>query len=200
MPVGRVEKVAAFITRASANGGRELLVFEHDNPLAGIQVPAGSVEPGETPLSAVLREVSEEAGLTGVEVVGAPTLAPLELADDEWYLVLDGTGRSMLREYDLAGPVVRVAERDPERVLLIATHPNGDPVEWWASPDAITRDVPRWLFNLRLVEPAPDTWERAYDRTAPWRFYWVPLSEFIPLYGVGSDWLTIMRPRLETGG
>jgi hypothetical protein len=148
----------------------------------------------------VLREVHEEAGLTGVEVVGEPMLAPLELADDEWYLTLNGIGRPMLREYDLASPIVRIAEHASGRVRLAATHPNGDPVEWWAAPDAVTRDVPRWLFGLRLVEPAPDTWERAYDRAAPWRFYWAPLSGDIPLSGVGSDWLSLMRPRLEAGG
>jgi hypothetical protein len=79
-------------------------------------------------------------------------------------------------------------------------HPSGEPVEWWATTDAITRDIPRWLFSLRLVEAAPDNWERAYDRGAAWRFYWAPLSEAIPLIGVQAEWLSIMRPRLEAGG
>ncbi len=44
-----------------------LLVFTHDDvplQLAGVQVPAGSIEPGEGPEHAAVREVFEETGLT----------------------------------------------------------------------------------------------------------------------------------------
>lgn len=54
-----VKKVVAYITRED-----ELLVFTHrDYPEAGVQVPAGTVEEGETLDAAVLREVHEETGL-----------------------------------------------------------------------------------------------------------------------------------------
>ncbi len=53
-------KVVAYITR-----GRELLVFEHEGmPEAGVQVPAGTVEPDEPLEAALWREVAEESGLT----------------------------------------------------------------------------------------------------------------------------------------
>jgi len=55
----RKTKVLAYITHA----GR-LLVFRHpDAAEAGIQVPAGTVEAGEDPETAVLREAAEETGL-----------------------------------------------------------------------------------------------------------------------------------------
>lgn len=58
-----VEKVIAYITREKY-GRLELLVFEHEDfPTAGIQVPAGTVDPGEDVSSALLREVLEESGL-----------------------------------------------------------------------------------------------------------------------------------------
>jgi 8-oxo-dGTP diphosphatase len=61
-----VEKVLAYITR-ERTGRVELLVFTQPAaPEAGVQVPAGTVDPGETPEQAVLREVLEESGLTGV--------------------------------------------------------------------------------------------------------------------------------------
>ncbi|MEM7335281.1 MAG: hypothetical protein AAF490_24600 [Chloroflexota bacterium] len=43
-------KVTAFITRETVNG-RELLVFQH--PYAGVQLPAGTVDPNEAPETAV---------------------------------------------------------------------------------------------------------------------------------------------------
>lgn len=44
--------------------GPRVLVFEHlDEPDAGVQLPAGGVEPGETPAEAAVRELREESGL-----------------------------------------------------------------------------------------------------------------------------------------
>jgi 8-oxo-dGTP pyrophosphatase MutT (NUDIX family) len=57
-------KVFAYITSRD-----RLLVFRHPlEPSAGIQVPAGTVEPGEEPDSAVLREAWEETGLAGLRL------------------------------------------------------------------------------------------------------------------------------------
>ena len=61
-----MHKVAAFITRGS-DSALELLVIDH--PHAGIQLPAGTVEPDETPDAAVWREIREETGLTAVRLV-----------------------------------------------------------------------------------------------------------------------------------
>ncbi len=58
-----VQKAYGFVLREGGDG-RELLVFEHaGQPEAGLQVPGGTVEEGETPLEAVAREVLEESGL-----------------------------------------------------------------------------------------------------------------------------------------
>lgn len=58
-------KAFAYITR-----GNQLLVFEHPHePQAGIQVPAGTLEPGETPEAGVLREAYEETNLSGLKIV-----------------------------------------------------------------------------------------------------------------------------------
>ena len=60
-----VEKVTAFIIRESKDG-QELLLFEHPN--AGVQIPAGTVEDDETPEEAVIREATEETGLTSLSM------------------------------------------------------------------------------------------------------------------------------------
>jgi predicted DNA-binding transcriptional regulator YafY len=58
-PTRRVDKAVAYVTR-----GDLLLVFDHaDFPEAGMQVPAGSIEPGETASEAARRETFEETGL-----------------------------------------------------------------------------------------------------------------------------------------
>jgi 8-oxo-dGTP pyrophosphatase MutT (NUDIX family) len=59
-------KAFAYITHS-----QNLLVFRHPFVTeAGIQVPAGSIEPGERPEHAVLREVCEETGLSGLKIAG----------------------------------------------------------------------------------------------------------------------------------
>jgi 8-oxo-dGTP pyrophosphatase MutT (NUDIX family) len=52
-------RVVAYVVRDGA-----LLVFDHrDVPQAGTQFPAGTVEDGEEPAAAVVREVLEECGV-----------------------------------------------------------------------------------------------------------------------------------------
>ena len=51
------------------SGSRLLLFTQPGAPDAGIQVPAGTIEPGENPWDAVMREASEETGLTGIKYV-----------------------------------------------------------------------------------------------------------------------------------
>ena len=74
-------KVFAYVTR-----GKELLVFRHrDFPEAGIQVPGGSIEDGEEPEQAALRELREESGLTEVRMIGLVgryLYNPAHLADE----------------------------------------------------------------------------------------------------------------------
>jgi len=64
------KKVLMYVTR-ERNGATELLVFEHrDHPAAGLQVPAGTIEPGEPAIDAAHRELMEESGLTGLAFQG----------------------------------------------------------------------------------------------------------------------------------
>jgi len=59
------QKVFAYITH-----GDRLLVFRHTRfPRAGIQVPGGTLDPGEDPAAGVLREATEETGLRKLEIV-----------------------------------------------------------------------------------------------------------------------------------
>ncbi|GAA1410092.1 hypothetical protein AUR04nite_25370 [Glutamicibacter uratoxydans] len=60
-PGTRSEKVVCFLVRQ-----RHVLVFTHkgfDLRTTGIQVPAGTVKPGEDPAAAAVRELAEESGI-----------------------------------------------------------------------------------------------------------------------------------------
>ncbi len=60
-------KIVAYITRQRGSK-TQLLVFEHiDFPDAGVQVPKGTVEPGEAIEHAAAREIREETGLTQLD-------------------------------------------------------------------------------------------------------------------------------------
>jgi len=62
-----VDKVFVCLVR-TRDKGCELLVFRsHDEP--GFEVPKGSVEPGESRLSATFRELFEESGIGSGRVV-----------------------------------------------------------------------------------------------------------------------------------
>ncbi len=66
------------ITRETAQG-RQLLVFTHRVPDApDVQVPGGTIEPGESPVEGALREAREE---TGLSTFGPPCV----LAEEVWH-------------------------------------------------------------------------------------------------------------------
>ncbi|MBS8225546.1 NUDIX domain-containing protein [Vannielia litorea] len=61
-----IPKALAAVLRGPAIA-RELLIFRH--PLTGDQLPKGTIEPGEGPATAAIRELQEESGLS----LAAPT-------------------------------------------------------------------------------------------------------------------------------
>ncbi|HEX2037164.1 MAG TPA: NUDIX domain-containing protein [Chloroflexota bacterium] len=69
-PKALKRKVFAYVTHQDYLGQR-LLIFSHPRaPAAGLQVPAGTVEGGESLEAAVMREAREETGLTDLLLVG----------------------------------------------------------------------------------------------------------------------------------
>jgi 8-oxo-dGTP pyrophosphatase MutT (NUDIX family) len=80
-----VSKVMAYITREGRKG-KEVLVFRHEHHSeAGLQVPGGTVDEGETPQTALHREILEETGLSCLKLVG-PLTRVLSYSDSrrEW--------------------------------------------------------------------------------------------------------------------
>ncbi len=77
--------------------GIEILVFKH--PLAGIQLVKGTIEAGESPREAAVRELMEEAGLAGASVVSDLGLWKVELRDQVWSFHLCDVGHALPDEW-----------------------------------------------------------------------------------------------------
>ena len=108
----------------------EVLVFRHrDFPEAGVQVPGGTVEAGETLETAVVREVFEESGLRDLRIVRY--LGALE------YYAAEREERQLRHFFELEAPLllteswihtVTKGESDAGLVFLF---------EWWPLDRAI---------------------------------------------------------------
>lgn len=68
-----IDKVMVYVTcQKPGSKKHSLLLFKHVGlPEAGIQVPAGTIEIGESPEAAAIREIQEESGLTDITLVSA---------------------------------------------------------------------------------------------------------------------------------
>jgi 8-oxo-dGTP pyrophosphatase MutT (NUDIX family) len=102
-------KVAALITRPGPDGP-EVIVFDH--PVSGYQLPAGTVEDGESFEAAALREGWEETGALGLELVRE-------------------VGVSTLRDEDRHIFHLRATVEMPDE-WRVAT-PDGGGLIWWCS-------------------------------------------------------------------
>ncbi|MEG0416724.1 MAG: NUDIX domain-containing protein [Erysipelothrix sp.] len=71
-----IKKAYGYVTR-NIEETTQVLVFQHSNPEAGIQIPKGTVKPNEDTYNAVRREIEEETGLSNFDVVDL-------IAEDFW--------------------------------------------------------------------------------------------------------------------
>jgi 8-oxo-dGTP diphosphatase len=97
------QRVVAYITRVR-DGRVDLLVFAHrDFPEAGIQVPAGRLEPREELEAGLRREIEEEAGLSNIRI-----LKELEGFEDHYPSQYENHGFHVVLEGDVADEWVHV--------------------------------------------------------------------------------------------
>jgi 8-oxo-dGTP pyrophosphatase MutT (NUDIX family) len=148
MPTGPVQKVAAYITRVE-----RLLVFRHVDFLdAGIQVPGGTLLPGESPLSGALREAHEETGLT--------SLVPLAYLGSRRYTFGDG---SVVQHIERHYVHLACTRDTPERWVAWERDPSDGSVEpiafehYWAPLSAVPLLMPGmgdllWAIGGREID------------------------------------------------
>ncbi len=194
-------KVTAFVTRA--HDGVDVLLIETAH--AGIQFPAGTMEEGEEPAAAALREATEETGLEAfgraravgmVDLDMSPPLAatlrttPLYLhprADAASMSSLrNGLAVSVAREQDGFAQVTFSEYADLERRVLSAQ------ITGWAPRRAITRKLRRYFFVLPFTGEAPASWMHRADHHQ-WRLFWAPVGALPAIVPGQASWVDVLR-------
>jgi len=182
-----IPKVTAFVTRDDeSTAGIELLVFQH--PDAGVQFPAGTVDPGETFETAALREVGEETGLLNTRLVnhlgtkitkldvGKAVIVDTSLKngpfDDAENLAVFPRGYwcHVLNEQD-GYSEVRYEElnhnNNPPSVILRFTG--------WILSESLADRMERGFFHMHAVDPSPERWVQRAEGRFDFVCYWLPL-------------------------
>lgn len=208
LPADRVlQKVTAFITRQHPNKEKELLVFQH--PTAGVQLPAGTVERGESVEEAAYREVAEETGLTDVQLVQHIGATNTELTDG-WHLFLES---ATLR----AGPHseapslhwvfgrgswcnVRNEEDGFAEIQYEELNQNLTPAKadirfsGWVPADVLCNRLARHFYHFELVGDTEERWVQQAERD--FECYWTPLTPKPSLVQGQNEWLDFAYDRL----
>ena len=202
-------KITAFVTR-ERDEKRELLVFRH--PSAGVQLPAGSVELGEDPAAAALREVTEETGLTNIALNAFLGVRIYPLPDSGRILTRsvalldspDGVppGNAFLRrgltvhELERLGDYSRIEFREYEMragaLEIAAVLASG-----WAASADLSASVERFFYHIQAHEATPDEWTWFAEDEHDFQCYWVPLSQDPGLVNGQDQWLAWFVDRLR---
>lgn len=203
-----MDKVTAFIIR-DGPAGPELLILQH--PYAGLQLPAGTVEPDESLPQAALREAQEESGLSALEIVRELGIEELDLRSMQraimsrtqtvyarpdptgfdWASIRSGLWVDVLRRVP-GWAHVRFTEWDVWPNPSYATFE----ITGWLPDDAISEVQRRAFYLIRPIAPTPERWITFNDHHR-FTLFWAPLSDLPPLVAVQQEWLDRFRDQLS---
>jgi 8-oxo-dGTP pyrophosphatase MutT (NUDIX family) len=194
-----VEKVTAFILRPTPDG-RMLLLLEH--PFAGVQIPAGTVEPGETPEQAVVREILEETGLQitsvpvpighdetqlpsnqAIVVPPATVYARPDVSSFDWIQIRSAVEVQVLRQEPGFSQITYIendCEPSPNYVSMQITG--------WIRREFLAQRRIRYFFYLEYDQPTAPDWQTFSDHHT-FRLFWHPLDRLPSIIPPQDSWV-----------
>ena len=205
---GVIEKVTAIITR-ERDELRELLVFKHPN--AGVQIPAGTVECGENPETAVMREVCEETCLQFVKIEKYLGYIENELEENErivgktTLVYINPNLNSIPHKEKLARGLTvdyNKAHEDFAHVSYVEYDRYPDPtgiilnIAGWVRSENLSSKKRRHFFQLSTLKETADRWQVKSDRDHIFRLYWTPISPKPHIVPPQDRWLDFVYDRI----
>jgi 8-oxo-dGTP pyrophosphatase MutT (NUDIX family) len=203
-----VEKVTAFVLGRRA-GVEQLLVLYH--PTAGIQLPAGTVEAGESARVAALREAHEETGIEGLVWGGLLGEERMELAPEQGIVALpapthtrpDASSHCVVTLRRGLWVVVVRAEGDFLQVRYVETDRYPDPqftsfeLLGWVPAGTIASVVIRHFAWMTAPDDTPSSWVH-YEDHHHFTLRWHPLDRLPSLVAPQAPWLRFLAARVKT--
>lgn len=199
-----LEKVTAFILRHTPDGRTQIAVLRH--PHAGLQIPAGTLEPGETPEQAVRREAAEETGLSTFDTVAQVGVEDTRLADPARVVLTDTAVytrpdvTSGVRAQLKRGLWLQITGRHTAgwaQIYWEETDRYPDPqyvtasVMGWVPDRVVCADVRRYYFRLAFTGQAPARWHTFSDDHR-FEIFWATLSADLDIIDSQQPWLRFL--------
>ena len=196
-----VEKVTTFVLRQHA-GVDELLLLYH--PHAGIQLPAGTVEQGESAIAAAMREATEETALESLTWGGLLCVEREDLPADQGVMARttpvykrpEATTHSYVTATLRHGITVEVirAEGDFLQVRYAESDRYPDPqymsfeLVGWVAADTVARERVRYFAWLAAPADTPSQWTN-FDDQHNFTLRWHPVDALLQLVPPQGPWL-----------
>jgi 8-oxo-dGTP pyrophosphatase MutT (NUDIX family) len=201
----KVDKITAFITRKKTN--EELLLIQHPN--AGIQIPAGTVEEGETVVEALKREIQEETGIRSIKIknyIGSQTtmLSKNEFllttktkvysrpnpASFDWAELRKGISVTSNR---IHGEFTQITYKEYDR------YPNHRYVTYqitgWILTKFLSKERERHFYHVITKEEVQDEWEIFADNHK-FKLFWSPFNNLANIIDPQYQWLNYVQSDL----
>ncbi|MFX0171610.1 MAG: NUDIX domain-containing protein [Candidatus Hodarchaeota archaeon] len=201
-----VEKVTAFITRKQEDTN-ELLLIRHPN--AGIQLPVGTVEKGETVEEALKREIKEETGLRKITVknyIGYKenTLQNNDLIISEKTNVYSRPNPTSFDWAELRTGTIVISNRVYEEYTQITyreydRYPKPQYISYqitgWVPTAILTKEVRRHFYHVVTNEEVQDEWEIVADNHK-FNLFWASFMNLPHIIEPQYKWLVYVRDEL----